>query len=277
MTQGPARTWAILGGLLVLGLAAAAWFLVLSPRIATASQVAAQARQVETSTLQLNRRYRDALEEAAQAPQAAAQAQRLFSSMPQEAELPDVLRQVTAAADSAGIEGTHLQIINTSVPTPVGAKGSEINPMTAVAKGAGVNLATMAVSITVDGDRASLARFLANLENLDRALLISSTHLADTSPGNPPTLQVDGSMFVLQSELPDLVTRLDELLARAEATTGKLPLPAGGAGSSAVPGSLPSSTPVAQPTIQETVEPSSESRLPSSSAPASQASGEPLA
>ena len=250
----PARVWAVVGGLLLVCFAAAAWFLVLSPRIASSSQVAAQTSQVEKATFQLNVRYRQALTEAAQAPQAAAEAQQLFSSMPQEAELPDVLEQITTAADSAGITGTHLQVINTSVPTPVGAKGSAINPMTAAAKGAGVNLATMEVSITADGDRTSLAQFLANLERLERALLISSTHVADTSPGNLPTLQVAGSMFVLQSELPDLVARLDELMARARAGTGTLPAPADGTDSgvqSSAPASGDASTASTTPSADE--------------------------
>jgi len=77
----------------------------------------------------------------------------------------------------------------------------------------------MPVSITATGSSAALYRFLGNLEALDRSLLIESTQVSDaagTTGGGQAvdsSLQVSGSMFVLESRLPDLVATVDRLLA----------------------------------------------------------------
>lgn len=207
------RTVAILGILGVVALAALAWFLLLSPRLSKADEVAAQVEQVETSNLQLRNRVNQARAQVEQAPAAAAEAQELFATMPRAAELPTVLRQITDAAREAGIGPTAIQVISTTVPVatgPVAAEGTS-----------GVSIANMDIGITVSGTRGNLLAFLDNLQALDRAFLITSTQVsgaAQNAEGGDESLQVQGSMFVLRSELPDLVAQVEALIAEAEAT-----------------------------------------------------------
>jgi Tfp pilus assembly protein PilO len=211
------RNGLIIGVLILVAMSCAAWYLVISPRMSAATDLTAQSEQVEQGTLALQSRYNHTLQDARKAPSAAADAQTLFSSMPQEADLPSVLQQITDAAAAAGIKGPALQVLTTSTPDPVTAAGSVRG--TTPAAGA-VNLATMRIGVTVAGSQDNLVQFLANLENLKRSLLISSTVIAPGGPDDQPSLQVTGLMFVLQSKLPDLVATVDQLLKQADTGTG---------------------------------------------------------
>jgi hypothetical protein len=205
----------LLGGLVILAaMVAVLWFVLLSPRLSKAAELNAQAAQLQTANLQLRNQYTKALALAEEAPQAAADAQALFATMPQQAELPEVLEQITAAAIDAGVRPQNVQTINASIPNPVAAEAPDP---------AGIQLAQMDLSVTALARRTESLGFLDNLQALDRALLVTSTQTtdaatADAQPGaaaGAETVQVAGSMFVLQSKLPDLVAKVEELLAQA--------------------------------------------------------------
>jgi Tfp pilus assembly protein PilO len=201
----------ILGILVVLGLAAVAWYVVLSPRMSEADGISAQTEAVEMSALQLRNRVNQARDQVEQAPAAAAEAQTLFATMPQAAELPTVLRQITDAAQQVGIPPAAIQVLSTSVPVATGTPDAE--------GASGVSLAEMDIGITVSGPRANLLGFLDNLQALDRAILITSTQVSGAGQGaiGEESLQLQGRMYVLQSELPDLVAQVEQLMAEAEA------------------------------------------------------------
>lgn len=201
----------IAGGIVILlATAAAIWFLVLSPRLSEAARLDEQAATLETANLGLLNQYNRALELAKEAPQAAAEAQRLFDAMPQQADLPRVLEQITAAASDAGIDPVDVQTINVSIPTPVTPPGET--------DAAGVALAQLQLSITAKGSRDQALQFLDNLQRLDRIMLVTSSRLTEQpeeGKRKQHALQVTGTMFVLQSELPDLVQLVEGLLAEA--------------------------------------------------------------
>ncbi|MHB1163772.1 MAG: hypothetical protein ACYC3K_00860 [Candidatus Nanopelagicales bacterium] len=224
------RDTSVVGILALAGLAAVAWFLVLSPRLAAAAEIAAQVEQVDFSTVQLQNRYRQAVDQARTATTAAAEAQALFETMPQEAELPEVLLQVIDAATRAGIKADEISVINTSVPRAItGDAAQATDPQTpagAAARDLGVALAQLDVDVTVTGTRDALLRFLDNVQGLDRAMLITSTGLVSVNlpgqDGGPEgassglqSLDLTGSMFVLQSTLPDLVATVEQIVAQA--------------------------------------------------------------
>ena len=202
---------AILGILaLILGI----WFLVLSPRFEESAQLTVQQQDLELANLSLLTRQREFLELAANIPTAAADAQTLFSQMPQTAELPNVLRQLTNAATSADISASNIQVINTSIPQSVPpaktADGSEQSVT-------GINLATMALDMTLTGEPDQLLSFLDNLQSLDRSVLVTGTNLMDSldEGKSTQTLPLTASMFVLESALPDLVANANEVIANA--------------------------------------------------------------
>ena len=205
------RLTAIGGIVIVLAVIAVIWFAVLSPRMSEAAQLDEQATTLETANLGLQNQYNRSLDLARQAPEAALEAQRLFAAMPQQAELPRVLEQITQAALDAGIDAKDVQTINTTIPAPVAPEGAT--------DASGVALAQLQVSITATGGRAQALQFLDNLQALDRILLVTSSRLTAApveGAKNKQAIQVTGTMFVLQSELPDLVKKVDDLLAEAD-------------------------------------------------------------
>ncbi len=225
-------TW-LVGVLTLAALAALAWLLVLSPRLTSAGDLAAQAEAVDFANLQLQSRYRQAVEQARSAPVAARDAQELFATMPQEAELPTVLLQIVDAAKDAGIDASKISVINTSVPRPLTGSQARAQQVPSAAGGLaqdlGVDLAQLELDMTVTGERANLLAFLDNLQGLDRAILLTSSGLTDAEQGRGETgseaattagtaeqsLTVTGSMFVLQSKLPDLVANVERLISES--------------------------------------------------------------
>jgi type IV pilus assembly protein PilO len=214
------RSATIIGIAILLVVSVAGWFLILAPRLAQAGEIAAQAEELAMSNLQLQNRYNQTLTQAESATQAASEAQALFSTMPEEADLPAVLTQIIEAATAAGITPTDISTISTTVPKTVARGKPSTNEGSPTS---GVNLAQMEISMTVAGKHRQLLRFLTNLETLDRAMLVTSNELT-TSVSTDATgrelrqevLKITGSMFVLKSELPDLVATVEQLLKDAQ-------------------------------------------------------------
>ena len=212
---------------LLVILAAVAWFVVLSPRLSKASEVTAQVEQLQTANLSLQNQYNKALDQAAAAPQAAAEAQALFAKMPNDAELPAVIEQITAAATDAGIPANQVSTVNTGIPETANPKGNDPTAENAT----GVQLATMEIGVTASGTREQVLAFVDNLQALDRALLVTATNVAVVPEGpdspnagkNLDTMQVGGPMFVLRSKLPDLVAEVERLIAEAQQNTTSAP------------------------------------------------------
>jgi hypothetical protein len=227
MRIGRVRLTLIVGILALVVLGVAAWFGVLSPRLSEASKQSAQAEQLQTANLALLNQYNKSLDLAERAPQAAADAQALFETMPEQADLPLVLDQITNAATSAGIDPNAVTSITTSVPRALVADATEAGGDTtgdgasaaSTSGTAGINLAQMEIGVTAEGTRAQTLGFL-DLQHLDRATLVTSTQLADVpavdgQQTDNENILVGGSMFVLQSRLPDLVAKVEVLLAEA--------------------------------------------------------------
>ena len=214
MSRPRVRFTLILGLLIIGALTAGVWFLVLSPRMSQSSDIAAQSDQMGVSNATLQARYHTIVKQAADAPALAAQAQAEFSKMPQQADLPAVITQLTDAATKAGISADGIQVISTGLPAAVAPPTGESAPATT-----GINLATMAISMTVKGTPAQVFEFTKNLQGLDRAFLVTGTNMTwERQPDKPVQgiMQVQGTMFVLQSKLPDLVAQVKDLLANVD-------------------------------------------------------------
>lgn len=227
--------WTVAGGLAVLlAVMAVLWLAVLSPRLDEAGRLDQQAIDLETANLGLLNTYNRSLELMTQAPQAAEEAQRLFAAMPQQADLPRVLELITEAATDAGIAPEDVETLNTTIPTPIApeAEAAPADPAEqeagepAAGGTAGIALAQLDVAVTATGTQQQALDFLDNLQRLDRVMLVTSSRIlesAEQGAGDRWSIQVTGTMFVLQSRLPDLVRTVDELLAQAQTVAGTSP------------------------------------------------------
>jgi hypothetical protein len=215
--KSPRTTWTLtIGAVVVITLLAVSWFVILSPRLSMADELTAQAEQVSMSNLQLQNRFNQGLDLANKAPAAAAEAQAVFAKMPRQADLPKVLEQSIGAAKAAGLPAANIDVIGTSVPTPVTAATTG----DAQANATGVNLATIGLNVTVRGGREKLMTFIDNMQSIDRALLVKSTTASSdvtNAAQAEQRLQLDGTMFILQSNLPDLVANVNKLITESTA------------------------------------------------------------
>lgn len=219
----------LLGILVLVALAALGWFFVLSPRLGEAEALQARALQVESANIALLGNYDDALNQARGVEAAVQDAKVIFARMPEEADIPTVITQVSEAATDAGIAPEDIQVISTSVPTPVEAPAASSDGSAsadgtdqAAAPQAGADLATLQLDVIVKGTPEELLRFLRNIETIDRSLLIETTSMT-VAPGSDPgesTLQVSGQMFVLQTPLKDLITTVRRAVEQAGIASG---------------------------------------------------------
>lgn len=256
------RLTVIIGAVAILALALVSWLLILSPRMSQASEVKQQADQLAGANLGLRNEYNRGITMAKDAPAAAAQAQALFATMPEQAQLPEVIEQIMGAAVDAGIAAKQVEMISTSVPSPVNPRDARAAAGAADAVKAGVNLATMQVDISAAGTGPQILKFLDNLQALDRALLITSTQLTinqaaavDQAKVAAQSVQIGGTMFVLESSLPDLVKSVATLMPKgvgASPSATASPAAAPSAGTPASTDSSPGATPGAAPDASST-------------------------
>ena len=241
--------WTVIVGIVALAvLALVSWFFVLSPRLSQAADLQAEAEQLSMANLTLRNQYNRDVGLVTQAPAAARDAQALFETMPQQADLPAVLEQITAAALDAGIKPADVGLISTTVPQPVKvAKGDDSVPT-------GVALATMNTSISAVGTHEQVLAFIQNLQELNRAFLITGTSF-ETAP-DPTTgkteesVRLEGTMFVLASRLPDLVAEVSTLLVEGGQSVSPSP---GATAPANAPASAPASAaPSAAPAASST-------------------------
>jgi Tfp pilus assembly protein PilO len=202
------RRTILIGALIIVAVSAAGWQFLLSPRLDQAAMINAEAEQVETATLSTMAKYTDLRRKAEELPAAAQEAKVLFASMPREADLPEFLNQITKAAEKSGIPPQDITTLSTGLPTPI---DSGDNPV--------VQLGTMSLSITVKGSLVEFRRFLDALVELDRSILVTSTNVTiSQDDAQASQMSVQGTMFVMQSPLDDLLTQVEELVAELDAS-----------------------------------------------------------
>lgn len=217
MNLNRVRLTRLISAVLLVALTAIAWLFVLQPRQGVLAQADADllaARDQQAALVSRSAQLRQLL---AQAPDIAASAQALFEAVPQTAELPALLEQITTAATDAGIAAEDISVINTSIPVPI----ADADPAAAqAAEELGVSLGSIAVDVSVTGSADELLAFQGNLENLERALVIESVSMsASQDQTQAQTMSIAGRLFILRSKLPDLVERVDALVAEASGSS----------------------------------------------------------
>ena len=189
-------TLTVLAAVVIL---AAGWFLLVSPKKGEAAELQAQAAQQTTANSVLETELQVLRIQAKELPKKQAELARVAAKIPDNPSLPALIRALTAASTSAGVEFvsvTPSPPAALAAPTAV-APVAQAEPAAATATGptppavvapktAGTagELALIPVAINVVGDYFEIEQFLANLENLPRALKVSNLTLV---PGSSPT------------------------------------------------------------------------------------------
>src|SRR5436309_1136691 len=115
------QQWVALTLLGVLAAFAGGWFLLISPKKADAAKVRTEKTSVQSQVAQLQSQLSVLKAQAADLPKRQARLAQIRHQMPETPELPALVRNLAAAADSAGVD---LVSLTPSVPAPVNVVGS---------------------------------------------------------------------------------------------------------------------------------------------------------
>ena len=201
------KQWIALTVVGCLGILAAGWFLLVSPKRSEAAEVRAEAASQEAVNAGLRTQLQVLKAQAKELPKKQADLARVAAKIPDNPSLPSLVRALTAAATSAGVElvsvtpGPPVAVAAPVAAAPVAPAGGKTPPKAgapaapaagaapAPAAGAGAaspagSLATIPVAINVVGGYFEAEQFIANLENLPRAYRVTNLAMA---PGDSPT------------------------------------------------------------------------------------------
>lgn len=211
------RQWAMLTAVVCLAVLAAGWFLVVKPQRAHASDLRAQKSQVDAQSSQLRSQVAQLRQQQKDLPAQQKLLSQIATKIPDNPALPALIRQLSAAADGAGVT---LVSLAPSQPTLAQAPvGATTTTSTSSGSGAGSSaaaaapLANIPLAIQVQGTYFNVEQFFAAVESLSRAMLVSGftlspadlgsgsgTSSSSTTGGNtlPPgtlTAQITASVF----------------------------------------------------------------------------------
>jgi len=213
MTMSRSAVWTLATAVIAALVLVGAWFLVLGPQRAQAVDLATQRNSVaeQNDRLALNQAQLQAQLE--QLPAQKAQLAAILASMPDDSELPQLLRQLESSAENTG------------------AALTSVVPGTAVAYDAAraPGVVSVPVAVTVAGRLAEVELYLKQLQaDSTRYFLIDSVALT-AGPGgvsgSSATLGavISGKVFVLTSSTSTASAGTTTVPSTAAATTGASP------------------------------------------------------
>lgn len=181
------RQWGLLTGVAVLVVLVAGWFLLVSPQRSHAANLRAQAAAQQTTNDQLAATV--ALRSAQQRglPTQQALLAELAEKIPNNPALPSLIRELSAAADNAGVELVSIAPQQPQLLTPAtgGTPGSTGGGGAATgATPAAGTLAEIGLTIQVSGSYFNIEQFFSNAENLTRSMLVTGFTLAPSATGS---------------------------------------------------------------------------------------------
>src|SRR3954452_24926942 len=174
------RQWSVLTLVGVVAVAAAGWFLVITPQRHKAADLRSQATTQETANAGLQSQVSQLEQQKKGLPAQQRRLADIAQKIPDNPALPALIRQLSAAADGAGVDLVSLApgapalvqvtaATPTTPTTPTGATGSSAATSAAAAA---PQLAQIPVTITVKGSFYNIESFFSSLEKLNRAVLI---------------------------------------------------------------------------------------------------------
>jgi Tfp pilus assembly protein PilO len=167
------KQWTMLTALGVVGIMAAGWFLLVSPQKAHAKDLQTQATAQQSSTAQLQQQVDQLKQQQKNEPAQQALLNKIATQVPDNPELPVLIRQLSSAAHDAGVS---LVSMAPSQPTTVAAAAAAA-PAAPVAgassAAAPAALAQIPLTIQVSGSYFNIESFFRSVEHLDRAMLVT--------------------------------------------------------------------------------------------------------
>jgi Tfp pilus assembly protein PilO len=180
------RQWAMLTAVACLAVLAAGWLLVIKPQRAHASDLRTQTQGVEAQTATLRSQVAQLQQQQKDLPAQQKLLSQIATKIPDNPALPALIRQLSAAADGAGVNLVSLAPGQpTMAQAPVAATTSTNAATTATpAAAASSPLANIQLTVQVRGSYFNVEQFFSAVESLNRAMLVTGFSL---TPANGPS------------------------------------------------------------------------------------------
>ena len=173
------RQWAMLTAVACLAVLAAGWFLVIKPQRAHASDLRAQTATVQGQANDLRSQVAQLQQQQKGLPEQQKLLSQIATKIPDNPALPALIRQLSAAADGAGVDLVSLapgQPAVAQAPAP-----ATMTAATAAAAAAAPPLASIPLTLQVQGSYFNVEQFFSAVEGLNRAMLVTGFSLASAS------------------------------------------------------------------------------------------------
>lgn len=181
------KKWVAGAAVVALVLLAAGWSLLVGPKRSEAAALREQVSAQELTTQQMQTRLQVLRDKAAKLPEQEAALAEVDRLVPHEPGMPDLVRALTEASRSAGVElvtvapGTAVAV-GTAAADPAAAAAAPADPAAAAAPPAAApGLSAIPLSLKASGGFYELEQFVAELEDLPRALRVTSLDLTGAS------------------------------------------------------------------------------------------------
>jgi Tfp pilus assembly protein PilO len=169
------RQWATLTAVACLAIMAAGWMLAVKPQRSHAAELRTQTNTVRSSNDQLRSQVDQLRQQQKDLPAQQKVLSQIATKIPDNPALPSLIRQLSAAADGAGVDLVSL--------SPAAPQMAAVTAGAATASAAASPLASIGVSLQVQGSYFNLEQFFSAVESLNRAMLVTGWTLA---PGGSP-------------------------------------------------------------------------------------------
>jgi hypothetical protein len=192
------RLWIVGGVVVAFILVAAAWFLAISPTMASTSTVNGQTSDAQLQTERLQHTISVLKAESAQTSSLQAALVAARAQLPDDDALSAFTRKVQAQATSAGVDLTGITV-GSPTPTQVG-KGAASTTGTAASPNTSPAGQLYAIPVTLSVSGADVARNIKFIDLLqhhgDRAALLSNVQLSDSdNAGGKQALSLQVTLF----------------------------------------------------------------------------------
>lgn len=207
MNLRSASATGLLGGLLLLVVAALSWVLLLGPATAHVSEQREAAEAAADRSALLAAQLARLQAKAQDLGDTEEAEERLAALFPPTADQPGFFAQVGKAALEAGYSPAEITSLSPSAPTPLAppVPAEPVEPVEPVEgepaqepapAAVPADLATQTVTMTLTGSYDEARRLLAGLERLDRAYLVRSVSLSGEAGSSSLTLSISGVTYV---------------------------------------------------------------------------------
>lgn len=190
------QQWVAIAAVAVLAILAAGWFFAVSPQRKDASALHVQTAAQQDRTAALRTQLSMLQEQSKQLPAKQAELAKFGKQIPSNPALPTLIRSLTVASASAGVDLVSIAPLPPAVlaaPVPaavVPAPGTPAKPATttlAAPAATAPGLQSINLVLKVNGTYAQIEQFLANLEGLQRVLLVNGYSLTPSTGGPSPS------------------------------------------------------------------------------------------